>query len=80
MIYRRFGFLQARILLYKQDELRSLEEDLDNLDKYDSNRGEEGTMILKSRDSDDASSGRRKSLIKEIQVAFKEYCEYFHKI
>ncbi|KAF2640119.1 hypothetical protein P280DRAFT_498897 [Massarina eburnea CBS 473.64] len=33
MVYRRFGFIQARLLLEKQDELRELEEALDRLDK-----------------------------------------------
>jgi hypothetical protein len=32
MLYRRFGYLHARILLSKQDELRELEEQLDRED------------------------------------------------
>jgi hypothetical protein len=32
-VYRRFGFLQSRLLLDKQDKLRELEEALDKLDK-----------------------------------------------
>jgi len=35
MIYRRFGFIHARLLLQKQDELRLMEEELDRLDKRD---------------------------------------------
>ncbi|KAH6719118.1 hypothetical protein BKA61DRAFT_596896 [Leptodontidium sp. MPI-SDFR-AT-0119] len=35
MIYRRFGFLHARLLLQKQDELRLMEEALDRLDRDD---------------------------------------------
>ena len=35
MVYRRFGFLHARLLLNKQDELRELEEDLRDLDGDD---------------------------------------------
>jgi hypothetical protein len=35
MIYRRFGFLHARLLLQKQDELRMMEEELDRMDHRD---------------------------------------------
>lgn len=35
LIYRRFGFLDARILLRKQDELRTIEGSLDDLDHQD---------------------------------------------
>ncbi|KAF2162490.1 hypothetical protein M409DRAFT_27113 [Zasmidium cellare ATCC 36951] len=37
MIYRRFGYLSARVLLEKQDQLRRLEEELDEFD--DINQG-----------------------------------------
>jgi len=36
MVYRRFGYFQARVLLEKQDELRELEEQLDDIDHDDS--------------------------------------------
>lgn len=70
MLYRRFGFLQARILLYKQDELRHLESELDRFDKIDLNDKKE---VLRSREHDDATNLRRKNLIAEIEVKFKEY-------
>jgi len=35
MIYRRFGFLHARLLLQKQDELRMMEAELDRMDQND---------------------------------------------
>jgi hypothetical protein len=35
MIYRRFGFIHARLLLQKQDELRIMEEELDRMDQRD---------------------------------------------
>lgn len=35
MIYRRFGFLHARLLLHKQDELRIMEAELDRMDLRD---------------------------------------------
>ncbi|KAF4624048.1 hypothetical protein G7Y89_g14125 [Cudoniella acicularis] len=72
MLYRRFGFLQARILLNKQDQLRELEKDLDRLDKLDSKKD---SSILKSREKDDAGNGRRKKVLSEIEEKFKEYAQ-----
>jgi hypothetical protein len=70
MLYRRFGFLQARILLNKQDQLRELEKDLDRLDKLDSKKD---PSVLKSREKDDSLNGRRKKVLFEIEENFKEY-------
>jgi len=70
MLYRKFGFLQARILLNKQDELRELEKDLDRLDKVDEGKD---PNLLKSREKDDAVNGGRKKLLYEIEEKFKEY-------
>lgn len=74
MQYRRFGFLQARLLLYKQDELRVLESRLDHLDGCDETRQPD---ILRSREKDDGVSGKRKVLIAEINDKFKEYGKMF---
>lgn len=70
MLYRRFGFLQARLLLNKQDELRELEKDLDRLDKVDQAKD---PSLLKSREKDDAVDGRRKKLLYDVEEKFKEY-------
>jgi hypothetical protein len=70
MLYRRFGFLQSRILLHLQDELRELEDDLDLMDKRDQKRRPE---MLKSRQDDDQDSHRRKEKISEIAKKFNEY-------
>jgi hypothetical protein len=51
MLYRRFDYIQARLLLYKQDELRELEGELENLDAIDEN---EDPSLLRSREKDDA--------------------------
>jgi hypothetical protein len=69
-LYRKFGFLQARILLNKQDELRELEKDLDRLDKVDQGKD---PSLLKSREKDTATNGRRKKLLYDIEEKFKEY-------
>jgi hypothetical protein len=72
MLYRRFGYLQSRLLLHKQDELRALEEKLDLLDKRD-NIDPETQRFLKSRDLDDKRGGPRKALLETIETKFKEY-------
>ncbi|KAH6712332.1 hypothetical protein BKA61DRAFT_736758 [Leptodontidium sp. MPI-SDFR-AT-0119] len=70
MLYRRFGFLQSRLLLYKQDELRELEARLDRIDQLDAKRD---ASLLLSRAKDDACGSRRKMLLQEIDVKFKDY-------
>jgi hypothetical protein len=70
MLYRRFGFLQSRILLHMQDELRELEGDLDLMDRRDQKRR---PGMLKSRQDDDQDSNRRKEKISEIAKKFNEY-------
>jgi hypothetical protein len=70
MLYRRFGFLQARILLNKQDQLRELEKDLDRLDKLDLKKN---PSVLKSREKDNAVNSRRRKILSKIEENFKEY-------
>ena len=73
MLYRRFGYLQARILLYKQDELRVSERQLDHLDSVDAkNRPNK----LRSRERDDADNEDRRKLILKITDLWKEYGMY----
>jgi len=73
MLYRRFGYLQSRILLHKQDELRALETELDNMDKAD-NENRTTKRYLKSRDMDDKrKDSPRKALLQKTETTFKEY-------
>ena len=77
MLYRRFGYLHARLLLQKQDELRALEVDLDDLDKRDA-RDETRRIGLRSRDLDEdlkAWPGRehRFSLLQRIEEKTLKY-------
>jgi len=76
MLYRRFGFLQARILLNKQDELRDLEKKLDRMDLADQKNN---SSILRSREKDVATSDHRKNLLHEVEDTFKEYGEFTSK-
>jgi hypothetical protein len=75
MIYRRFGFLHARLLLQKQDELRLMEEELEEIDQRDA-RGEDA-IVLQCREDDDARTGQegttRKSLLNKIEDTLLKY-------
>ncbi|XMA20181.1 hypothetical protein WAI453_012972 [Rhynchosporium graminicola] len=70
MLYRRFGFLQARILLNKQDQLRELETMLDNLDQ---SHKHSDSLRLRSREHDEAEGPERSKLFREIEENFKQY-------
>ena len=80
MIYRRFGFLFSRVLLYKQDELRELEENLNDMDERDAEDPDDRVKkCLKSRDLDDSRtipSGweTRRQLLQKIEKKLDEYC------
>lgn len=72
MVYRRFGYLQSRLLLEKQDELRLLEEKLDILDaRMHKNRPED----LTTRDLQASTAAPRKALMGEIEKTFCDYCK-----
>jgi len=75
---RRFGFLHQRVLLYRQDELRDLEDQLVRLDDEDQ---EEMPKALKSRKLDDVREGSyRKGLINTIDDKLKEYGSRFLQV
>jgi len=75
MIYRRFGFLHARLLLQKQDELRLMEEELDEIDQRDARSN--NTIVLQCREDDDARTDQegntRKSLLSKIEDTLLKY-------
>lgn len=71
MVYRRFGFLQTRLLLEKQDTLRALEKRLDKLDKSET-EGEDNEDNLCTRDGGEAST-ERINLMTAIGTTFREY-------
>lgn len=79
MIYRRFGFLQARILLRKQDQLRELEEDLRRRDEFHSHgldsEGLPKSQRLCSRAIDERKNDERIQLLDKIETKFNEYGE-----
>jgi hypothetical protein len=75
-IYRRFGFLRTRLLLYHQDILAEMEAKLDWLDRDDA-RSRETQRYLSSRREDDLRQGSpRKALFKDIESQLEIYGEY----
>ena len=63
MIYRRFGVLHSRLLLCKQDEIRRLESQLEDMDHRDDIReGRKGKIWLACWDRD---SSRKAPTIEE---------------
>jgi hypothetical protein len=72
MIYRRFGYLQSRLLLEKQEELRVLEEELDILDAQMHNK-RPNDLTTTNLPKDVAEP--RKLLMEKIQNAFCDYCK-----
>ncbi|KAH6668723.1 hypothetical protein B0J14DRAFT_703559 [Halenospora varia] len=71
-LYRRFGYLQARVMLYKQDQLRELEERLDLMDEA---HKELCPRKLKQRDMEPSNDCPRKDLMLCIEQSFKEYAQ-----
>jgi hypothetical protein len=74
MIYRRFGFIHARLLLQKQDELRIMEEELDQMDKRDLKNN---PTALKCRMEDDERQDQvpetRQSLLARLEATVLSY-------
>ncbi|KAK5119199.1 hypothetical protein LTR85_007813 [Meristemomyces frigidus] len=67
MLYRRFGYLQSRIILDKQDELRALEQQLDSID--DGDLAANLHKLIKR----EAQGDERKELLVAIETKFCEY-------
>ncbi|KAI4219945.1 MAG: hypothetical protein LQ349_008215 [Xanthoria aureola] len=81
LIYRKFGWLHNRLLLYLQDEIVALEYKLNKLDQRTFSHDNE--IKLKSRREDFNNPGLRQDTIKQITEKLKEYDEHllrFQKI
>lgn len=74
VFYRIFGWLSSRILLYNQDKLMELEEDLRKLDGCDARQD---PHRLQNRQRDDArfddARPRRRLLFEKIEPLLKQY-------
>jgi hypothetical protein len=74
---RKYGYLNSRVLLYRQDELRALELKLLDLDKVGS---EKDQITLRSREMDERKSQERGLLINKIDQKLKEYNDVVQRI
>ena len=78
-MYRSFSYLHSRLLLNLQDEVRSLEQKLDTLDKLDAANSEDGVSgALQSRVKDLRKArqdweGSRQALLAELRQKLLEY-------
>lgn len=74
MLYRRFGYLQSRVLSDKQDQLRELEEELA---EFDEELWQEQNTFTQTRTliTDDDLHERREALMEKISNAYCAYCE-----
>ncbi|KAF7883103.1 uncharacterized protein EAF01_011612 [Botrytis porri] len=72
MIYRRFGFLQTRLLLNKQEEMRVLEDRLYHIDRY---YGRNEPARLRSHDTCNAIDDDHKNIVVEIEKKYNEYAQ-----
>jgi hypothetical protein len=68
-LYRRFGYLQSRLLLDKQDILRLLEQKLDEFDRENIT-----TSYTRTLSPDELAP--RQALLEEIERAFNSYGTY----
>ena len=67
MLYRRFGYVQSRLLLDKQNEISYWEQELEYQDGFADN------IELASRELDDDNPSYRKRVLKKLETKFKEY-------
>lgn len=84
MVFRRFGFLHARLLLHRQSEVRQLEQELEKSDKMEDYRhtSYRGYPVSQLTNTPDAQPGeatdpiqRRYLLLDEIEDKLSKYSE-----
>lgn len=79
LIYRKFGWLHNRALLYLQDELSELEEELIGSDSWDFADGDNTRLFSRRVDFAEGSTSYRKTLIPQINKKLAEYDELLLK-
>jgi hypothetical protein len=73
MIYRRFGFIQSRLLLDKQDELRELERKLEKMDRIEAKMDERWP---RTRDLPEDRFESRTQIMSQIEEKFCSYGKF----
>ena len=73
-LYRRFGYARTRVLLYTQDEIACLEQELANLDDEDLARQPYTLNSKRWDEGRSASAGsKRRDLIIQLKAKLQEY-------
>ena len=75
MIYRRFGYLRTRLLLYHQDVLRAREEELDKLDKSSLDDPTTERQLCSRRVDEDQEFPQRMELYEKLDKEIRTYGE-----
>lgn len=71
LMCRKYGFLHNRVLLYRQDELRELEQELLKMDR---DNDKQDDRAVKSRKAEERLLGEeRRALMNQIDDKLKEY-------
>jgi hypothetical protein len=73
MIYRRFGYLRTRLLLYHQDVLRAREEELDRLDKTSREHLDTERQLCSRRQDEDQEFPLRTELYRKLDEEIQTY-------
>lgn len=81
MIYRRFGTVFSRLILYKQDEISKMEDSLHVMDKYDYKHGNGKFLMSRVFDEErgdppDLWPESRTNLMERLEKKSLEYGNY----
>ena len=69
MLYRQFGYLQSRVLLDKQDQLRLLEKELDDFDRANV----DCAVSRESNEETEDAIQERNKLLRKIDIELSKY-------
>ena len=74
-LYRGFGYLHSRVLLDLQDEISTLEKELDTADMFDSANGHEDRLFSRRRDhaQNIAADRSRRHILSDIRAKLVDY-------
>ncbi|OCK93309.1 uncharacterized protein K441DRAFT_142941 [Cenococcum geophilum 1.58] len=82
-LYRGFSYLHSRVLLDLQDEISTLEKELDTADIFDSANGHENRLSSRRRDQVDAQNTAaersRRHILSDVRAKLVDYDEILCK-